>query len=221
MDTRSPLSILPLLSPSLITELLAAGEKRHYEPGQLIHSRGGGQAGLSIILSGAVRFGIYSEDGEYIQTGLLNEGNYFGEATLFAHRPRVYDAEAYGKTEVLDIKKSKFEQLLDDHPPLARAMLQTMTNRLYFILDFVDDLRTRSVEGRVARQILRWQQSTNDDNHQNDNTVSIRHSDLAFALSLSRVSVGKALDTLKRSGAISLGYGKIEIHDTRRLSEWP
>lgn len=216
MDIKPPVPLGSLISSRLFETLLAHGSRKRYVDGQLIHSRGEREAGLSIIISGSVRFGIYSEGGEYIQTGFMSAGDCFGEATLFAQRNRAYDAESVGQTEILDISKTRFQMLLEKYPELSTALLLTITNRLYYVLDFVDDLRALSVEARVARQILRHQLSAS----KGSNFISIRQSDLAYSLGLSRVSVGKALDSLKRGGAVSLGYGKIEIVDRELLARW-
>ena len=216
MDQDPNQPLLPLLSDEVTAVMVAAGRSNQFEDGRLIHSRGGGRPGLSVILSGRVKFGVYRENGTYIQTGALGEGHCFGEATLFANKPRAYDAEAMGQTTILDISKPRFNALFDQYPEFARALLITLTTRLYDALDFADDLRGLALEVRVAKHLVRIINSGG----MIDDAIPMRQVDLAYALGISRVSVGKALDTLQDHHLITLGYGEIKILNPTLLANW-
>ncbi|MEO1014310.1 MAG: Crp/Fnr family transcriptional regulator [Pseudomonadota bacterium] len=209
------LPLMSLLSSDLVSAMTAAGRTILFEDGRTIHARGADQPGLSVILSGRVRFGVFSEEGAYYYTGLLNEGHCFGEATLFADMPRAYHADAVGETTVLSLTKTAFNRLFDDRPDFARAFLSTLTSRLYEALDFADDLRRLSLEAKVVKQLFRIQRVGGFE----DDSLPIRQIDLAYALGVSRVSVGKALERLQARGLIQLGYGEIRVLDRKRLAE--
>lgn len=206
-DYNKPL--WPLLEPELQRVLQNAGTIERFDHKQLIHSRGTQTKGLSIVMSGRVRFGVFAENGTYIQIGLLGSGHCFGEATLFAETPRPYDADAFGNTEVLSIIKPVFDRLICDHGQVATALLTTLTSRLYEALEFADDLRALSLEARVAKYLLRATVAGGF----KDGVLPVRQVDITYALGLSRVSVGKALTTLAEKGYIALGYRQITIRD--------
>ncbi|MEM7766803.1 MAG: Crp/Fnr family transcriptional regulator [Pseudomonadota bacterium] len=191
--------------------MIAAGRTMTYSDGQFIHQRGEGSPGLSIILTGRVRFGIYSETGAYIQTGILDAGHCFGEATLFADTPRAYDADAFGETRIADISKPRFEALLKQAPSFANALLVSLTTRLYEALEIADDLRALSPEARILKLLQRLTHSGGF----SETAIPIRQIDIAYALGLSRVSVGKALNALRRQGRIQLGYKEISLINVR------
>ena len=214
MDTNQPL--LSLLSDDLVEALLSRGVTMAYDRGQTIHQRGDTNRSLSIILSGRVRFGLYQRDGEYIQTAVLGWGHCFGEATLFADTPRAYHADAIDRTELLDLKKRVVEDLLAKEPALAGPLLVTLTSRLYESLEFADDLRSNSLEVRIAKQLLRLHMTGNF----GGSTIQVRQSDLAFGPDQSRVSIGKALGRLKSAGLIELGYGEIGIRAMAARVDW-
>lgn len=217
MDGMEPSQNQPLLAllPDKTSKALTAiGDKKRFDDGQTIHGRGSQQLGLSIILSGRVRFGVFNVDGDYYQTGLLSEGHCFGEATLFANMPRAYHAEAVGDTVILAIGKKKFEKALDEHPDLARALLSTLTNRLYEALDFTDDLRRLPLDANIAKMLFRIEKIGGFAG----GAIPIRQIDLAYSLGVSRVSAGKSLDRLQCDGLIKLGYREINILDRRGLA---
>lgn len=214
MDSSLDQPFLSLLSDDLLRKLAAAGRTKRFDDGQTIHTRGSDRPGLSVIMSGRVRFGVFSEDGDFIHTGLLNEGHCFGEATLFANMPRAYHADAIGETVILSIGKKQFDKLFDENPGFARAFLGALTNRLYEALDFADDLRRLTLEAKIAKQLFRIARVGG---FSGDGIIPIRQIDLAYALGVSRVSVGKALEALQRRRFIQLGYGEIKITDPARL----
>lgn len=203
--------LLPLLSKNVRDALIAAGRTAIYSDGQFIHQRGEGGPGLSIILTGRVRFGIYAKTGTYIQTSVLNAGHCFGEATLFADAPRAYDADALGETKIVEISKPRFETLLEQTPGFANALLVSLTTRLYEALEFADDLRTLSPEARILKLLTRLTHSGGF----GEKAIPVRQIDIAYTLGLSRVSVGKALNELQRQGQLRLGYKEITVVESR------
>ena len=204
-------ALLPLLSDNVRDALIAAGRTTTYLDGQFIHQRGEGSPGLSVILTGRVRFGIYAKSGTYIQTSVLNAGHCFGEATLFADAPRAYDADALGETKIVEISKTRFESLLKQAPSFANALLVSLTTRLYEALEFADDLRALSPEIRILKLLTRLTHSGGF----SASAIPVRQIDIAYALGLSRVSVGKALNELQRQGHLRLGYKEITVIENR------
>ena len=203
------------LPETLRARLSAAASAIAYGDGETIHSRGEIKPGLSIIRSGAVMFASPGADGSYITTSVLGVGHCFGEATLFAGLPRTQDAVAVGETVIEQIAKKDFDRIFDEEPQLARMMLQATTQRLYAVLEFMDDLRRLPLEMRAAKLIAYMARSS-----KSSNSVECNQSDLAFTLGVSRVSIGKALARLRDDGLITLGYGRIGLTDRRLLEQW-
>ena len=207
--------ITALLPKEIVARLTAAGTRMNYADGRLIHGRGDDKPGFSIVVEGAVRFVRRLADGGALTNSVLGPGHSFGEATIFAGWGRAYDAIAVGDTAVDQIPKAAFERLLGEEPVLANAMLVSTTRRLYAVLAFLDDLRSLPLETRAAKLIFGMAASAKAPER-----VECRQSDLAFTLGVSRVSIGKALSSLKDTGLIELGYGEIRIPDRAALGAW-
>ena len=207
--------LVALLPDALAARLSAAATVVDYDDGETIHSRGDMKPGLSIVRSGAVRFAIPGADGSYLSTSVLGPGHCFGEATLFAQLPRTHDAIAVGATVIEQIPKARFDRIFDEEPMLARALLEATTQRLYAVLDFLDDLRRLPLPVRVAKLILRMAQSAKQSNE-----VECSQSDIAFTLGVSRVSIGKVLAQLEGERLLALGYLRISVPDLHRLNDW-
>jgi CRP/FNR family transcriptional regulator, cyclic AMP receptor protein len=204
-----------LLPERLRKRLSAAANRVRYKDGELIHGRGDANPGLSIVCEGAVQFGNPGADGSYVTTSIMGPGHYFGEATLFAALPRTHDAVAVGAAVVEQIEKKKFDRIFDEEPELARLLLIATTQRLYSMLEFMDDLRRLPLSVRAAKLIAIMARSSKD-----PKSVKCNQSDLAFTLGVSRVSIGKTLARLQKEGLIKCGYGQIGIPDKVALSAW-
>jgi len=207
--------LLDLISDPLRRRIRDSATAIRYRDGVFVHAHGDKKPGLSIVQSGAVQFGIVDSDGTYVSTSVMGVGHCFGEATLFAGRPRTHDAVAVGETVIDQIDKPSFDRLLDREPELARALLDATTQRLYSVLDFMDDLRRLPLILRTAKLIATMTRSAKLDGY-----IACNQIDLAYTLGVSRVSIGKALAELQKTDLIKLGYGKIEIPNQEILYEW-
>lgn len=207
--------LLSLMPEHLSAKLTAAAAVVDYADGETIHSRGDVKPGLSIVRSGAVRFASPGEDGSYVTTSVLGRGHSFGEATLFAHLPRAYDAIAVGETVIEQIPKARFDRIFNEEPELARLLLEATTQRLYSVLEFMDDLRRLPLAVSAAKMIAGMARSA-----KHVGEIECNQSDLAFTLGVSRVSIGKVLSGLQDEGLIVLGYGRIGVPDSMALDQW-
>jgi len=204
--------LLSLLEASLKEKILSAGRRLAFEDGALIHSRGDASPGLSLIVDGAVRFGLIGEAGDYIEMSLLGAGHCFGEATLFAGLPRAYDASAIGETHIRELSPAMVARLIDDEPDFAHALLRATTRRLYDALEFSHDLRRLPSYVHAAKLIASMLKGAGD-----PNSIAATQSDLADTLGLSRVQMGACLKRLEGEGLIRRGYGRIHVDDAARL----
>lgn len=204
-----------LLTPQSLAAMRGAARAERYADGALVHSRGGGRAGLSLIREGRIRFGFIDEAGDKIEMSILGPGHCFGEATVFAGLARAYDAWAEGDAVIDFLSKPALERLMAADPGIAEALLVSTTRRLYATLAFTDDLRRLPLHAHAAKILMQMAQSSDE-----AGVVVCNQTDLADTFGVSRVSIGKALARLQDEGLIALGYGRITIADEVRLRDW-
>jgi CRP-like cAMP-binding protein len=207
--------IVELMPEALIGRVRAAAKPTRYRDGQLIHARGERQRGLSIVRSGAVRFGNAGDDGSYVTTTVMGPGQSFGEFTLFGELPRTHDATAIGVTVIDFLDHARINRLLDEVPQLWRILMVATTKRLHDALELLDDFRRLPLPALTAKLLLSLPSSKED-----PALVECNQADLAFTLGVSRVSVGKALAQLQRAKLVVLGYRTIRITDRAALKSW-
>jgi len=207
--------IVELMPEAVLRRVRAAAKPMRYRDGQLIHARGDLKRGLSIVRSGAVRFGNAGEDGSYVTTTVMGPGQSFGEFTLFADLPRTHDATAVGATVVDHLDQTRVNRLLAEAPELWRVLLVATTKRLHDALELLDDFRRLPLPALTAKLLLTLPPARED-----PDVVACNQTDLAFSLGVSRVSIGKALAHLQRAKLVVLGYRTITIKDRAALKSW-
>lgn len=208
-------ALMDLMPARMQDKLHALAVKVTYEPDQIIHSRGDNKPGVSIVRKGAARVGTIGADGSFHTISVLGPGQCLGEQTLFANLPRTHDVSAVGKTEIDQIPGSAFLNLFDQEPELARALLINSLTRSHVLLERLDDMRRLSLPVRTAKYLLSLSMSSVD-----PAKLVCTQTELADALGVSRVSLGKALGKLERRGLIRSGYGEIDLPDPNSLSRW-
>ena len=214
LDFGSP-ALIDLLPDQIRDAFHDEANPIRYSDGQLIHQRGDIKPGLSIVKTGNVRFGNSGSDGSYVTTAVLGEGQCFGEFTLFAKLPRTHDAVALGETVIDQIDAVSIDKLLISQPELYKIMLVAITKRLHAVMEFMDDLRRLPLKIRLAKMILSMNEGSKE-----LGVVKATQSDLAFALGVTRVSIGTALGVLQDNKLIRIGYGQITILDLHALESW-
>ena len=103
---------------------------------------------------GAVRISSVSLSGKQVTLTYAEPGTWFGDIALFDGLPRTHDADAHGATTLLVVRKPDFKELLAQHVELYDALLRLNCRRLRLMFDQFEDLNTRPLQARLAKQIL-------------------------------------------------------------------
>jgi CRP-like cAMP-binding protein len=100
---------------------------RRMNDGAILFNEGDVADGMYVILSGKVRF-FRRQHGQEMTLGILNQGDFFGEMSLFDKKSRSATAQVVGESELRFISSREFEGMFAD--PFARHMLVKMSERL-------------------------------------------------------------------------------------------
>ncbi|MDP5039825.1 MAG: cyclic nucleotide-binding domain-containing protein, partial [Paraglaciecola sp.] len=98
--------------------IVGSATMKYLHLGQYLHRKGDKVDGLYCLLSGKLRASNLSLNGQELILTWLQEGNWFGEISMFDGLPRTHDAIAEHDCSLLKISNQQFEQLLAAHPTL-------------------------------------------------------------------------------------------------------
>ena len=127
---------------------------RRLADGDALASRGSAAQEWCGVARGAVRISSVSLSGKQVTLTYAEPGTWFGDIALFDGLPRTHDADAHGATTLLVVRKPDFKELLAQHVELYDALLRLNCRRLRLMFDQFEDLNTRPLQARLAKQIL-------------------------------------------------------------------
>ena len=193
------------LSHPLRNAILSRATVRRLPDGAMMSSRGAAADEWCGVAKGAVRVSSVSLAGKQITLTYVEPGTWFGDISLFDGLPRTHDSNSHGETTLLVVRKADFKDLLAQHTELYEALLRLNCRRLRLMFDAVEDLNTRPLASRLARQILLLARSYGIAQGEEIRIgLQLAQEDLAQLLGASRQRVNQELKGFERDGAVRI-----------------
>lgn len=206
------------LSPALRNAILARAAVRRLPDGTLLTSRGAPADEWCGVAKGAVRVSSVSLSGKQITLTYVEPGAWVGDISLFDGLPHTHDAHAHGETTLLAVRKADFKELLDQYVELYEALLRLQCRRLRLMFDVVEDLNTRPLAARLAKQILLLARSYGVAQGEEIRIgLQLAQEDLAQLLGASRQRVNQELKGFEREGAVRVEPTRLVVLSREKL----
>jgi len=196
-------------SPGLRAALLARARVARVDAGQWIYGTGDALNGLYGVLEGTVQMLLTPPDGETRLLDVVQAGQFFGQPARFGGGPRLVTAIAGAPSRLLHVPDQALADIARDEPEIWRNFAALLYGQLAGALQLAGVLIHLPPRRRVAARLAMLALATD--------RVAVTQSQLAEMIGLSRKTVNGHLRALARSGAITLEYGHIAVHDRRRL----
>jgi CRP-like cAMP-binding protein len=208
------------LSSDLRAAILSRALVRRLADGAPLASRGQPAEEWVGVAAGAVRISSVTLSGKQVSLTYVEPGTWFGDIALFDGLPRTHDADAHGATTLLIIRKPDFHDLLSHHVELYDALLRLNCRRLRIMFNLVEDLNTRPLAARLAKNLLMLAKSYGVE--QEDGVrigLQLAQEDLAQLVGASRQRVNQELKGLEREGAIRVEPTRLVVLSREKLMQ--
>ena len=206
------------LSPALRQDILERSHVRRLRDGELLTTRGAPAEEWCGVAAGAVRVSSVSLAGKQVSLTYVEPGTWFGDIALFDGLPRTHDANAHGETTLLVVRKPDFKAILAQHVELYDALLRLNCRRLRLMFDVVEDLNTRPLAARLAKQILLLARSYGINQGEEIRIgLQLAQEDLAQLLGASRQRVNQELKGFERDGAVRIEPTRLVVLSKDKL----
>ena len=205
------------IAPERQAMLLAAGCIRSFRNQQRIYRLGDPPNGLYGLISGEVRLISYPVVGRQLLVARLEPGGWFGELSTIDGGPRPQDAISFGPSKVLHIPSRDFERISRDNPEIFRDVARLLGQRQRMAVQYAGMTVSLPAKLRLSHLLLAALDTSEKPPSGTERTISLTQSDIAAALGASRQTTNKLLKSLERTGAVSLGYGRITVQNPARL----
>ena len=132
------LDTLPNLLPidrHNIKDLIGGAELEHYGKGEYVIRQGDLTGTLYVLIEGKARLSTADKNGKQIKVSTLENGDFFGEITLFTDKTGSFSVLAMSDLEVLAISPSEVMTMIERNPRLAHYLDKTMDLRREKIME--------------------------------------------------------------------------------------
>ncbi len=206
------------LSQPLRHAILSRAYVRRLSDGGPLASRGTPAEEWCGVARGAVRVSLVSLSGKQVTLTYCEPGVWFGDIALFDGLPRTHDATSHGPTTLLVVRKPDFNALLRQHTELYEALLRLNCRRLRLMFDSFEELNTKPLAARLARQLLVLARSygvAHDDEIRIG--LQLAQEDLAQLVGASRQRVNQELKGFERDGAVRIEPARLVVLSRDKL----
>ena len=208
------------LSPELRAAILSRALVRRLADGAPLASRGQPAEEWCGVAAGAVRISSVSMSGKQVSLTYVEPGSWFGDIALFDGLPRTHDADAHGATTLLVVRKPDFRELLSQHVELYEALLRLNCRRLRIMFNLVEDLNTRPLAARLAKNLLMLAKSYGVEQEDGIRIgLQLAQEDLAQLVGASRQRVNQELKNLEREGAVRVEPTRLVVLSREKLMQ--
>jgi CRP/FNR family cyclic AMP-dependent transcriptional regulator len=206
------------LSPALRAAILARANVRRLADGAPLAAKGSPAEDWTGVAKGSVRVSSVSLSGKQVALTYVEPGTWFGDIALFDGLPRTHDAHAHGPTTLLIVRKADFRELLSQHIELYDALLRLNCRRLRLMFNLIEDLNTKPLAARLAKQLLLLAKSYGIEQGEEIRIgLQLAQEDLAQLLGASRQRVNQELKELERAGVLRVEPTRLVVLSREKL----
>ena len=204
---------LPAADSSTIGARASSSDIVAFEAGDVIAARSELTDNMYILLSGKVNLVVANAKNQRMVAGSLGPGAIFGEGALREPASTNVFVEGAESGKVVRVPAGHAHSLVERHPILGWALLQTYGQRQLQIEQYMEDVAYKTLPQRVANILLELSDMENGE------IAGLSHQNLADRLGTYRETISAILRTFKQDGMVELGYRRINIVDAEGLMD--
>lgn len=200
------------MAPDVVAEIARAARVLDLRRNDLLFDEGAEADELYLVRSGRVAIAKHAADGRESVVALMEEGDLFGEMSLFDGEGRSAAARALEPSEVLAVPFEPIRASFEAEPGLLRHVVALLARRLRATDEALADTVFLDVTGRTAKRLLEMAGS------QDEFTLPVTQEELAGMVGASRERVNKAIAAFIRLGWLAQADRRYRITDREQLA---
>ncbi|MDI3519602.1 MAG: family transcriptional regulator, cyclic receptor protein [Caldanaerobacter sp.] len=186
--------------------------------GCIIFTEGQKGGAIYFVKTGKIKISKISSVGKEYTIKIMEEGDVFGESTLFIGGEYPATAEAIEDSEILELRNKDIEDLILKDTQIALSIIKILAKRLKYIAVVIENLALRDSVGRTASILLTFARERGISTKEGILVeIDLKRQELANLAGTSRENITRILSQMDRDGIIKLGKDKILIKDLEEL----
>ncbi|HNO88207.1 MAG TPA: cyclic nucleotide-binding domain-containing protein, partial [Rhodocyclaceae bacterium] len=113
---------------------------RSFVASTVVVNEGDEGGSMYVVQSGSLKAYLTDKTGREVTLSLLDEGDYFGELALLDDAPRSASVAAVTRSELLQVPRSAFLALIEEHPASMQVVVRNLVARIRALSDNVRSL---------------------------------------------------------------------------------
>jgi CRP/FNR family cyclic AMP-dependent transcriptional regulator len=199
---------VPSAMVEFLLKVVSASSRRKIVKGGAVYRQGELSDQVFVVVSGRIGITMLRPDGQELLIDIVGAGALCGEGAAFDRLPRFSNAGALETSEVLAIPASDFCGLMASNAGLAAMVVQTIALKQRMLASRLLQVTQTSPEVRITEllsQITMPEQPA----------IILTHQQIANLIGASRITVTRAMQKLRRDGAVRCKRGQYELVQSR------
>ena len=194
-DVLAGTTLFADLDPASLDALAAACTRRTLERGDVLFHQDDEPGSIYIVVSGRIAIANRSFDGRESMVALMEDGDLFGEMSLFDEgQGRSADARALEPSELIEVPYDPIRQLFTDRPELLWGVVTMLSQRVRAMDNALADSVFLDVTGRTAKRLLEMA------GEEDEFELPLTQEELAGMVGASRERVNKSINQFIKLG---------------------
>jgi len=208
------------LDPEELELLCTNSYAKFYEKGEVIFFENDSVKKLYLLVNGKVKLSMLSAEGKEKVLTILQEGDIFGELSLFDEDPHPLTAEVMDDARLLIIPWNEMEKMIQNRPSLAIKIIEALSKKTRLLTSQDRELVFQDAAGRLASLLSRLAEDFGREIEAGTVIdLVLTHQEIANLIGSSRVTVTKLINRFIDDGVITIKKRKIIIIDFESLGE--
>jgi CRP-like cAMP-binding protein len=214
LDALRKISYFSEIDEHLQQKLAQRARLISVDSGEMLLIEGDESKSVYVVESGWLKSSKTSPNGREHVLKFMGAGESFNELSVLSQTTNPTTVTALEPSQLYVIQRDTILDLLDDHPQLARIIIQRLASNLQFLLDMIEDLSLRSIDSRLARYLVEY---ASDDMLHRPKWAT--QAELANHLGTVPNVLNRSLKNLEQEKLIKVERHQIIILDLEKLEE--
>lgn len=201
-----------------LKEISCITVSRHYQKHSIVFVEGQELSTFYFIQSGMIKVFRTDPNGNEQMMCILQKGEMFPHVGFFDEIPYPATAQTVTDCELLAISMDGFKRILESNSLIAKSVMKIMDKRLLLMGRRLHNVISGDVRRKVVLALLQLVEEYGI--HKQDGvylSIPLTHQDFANMLGMSRESVSRVLNQLKKDQLLDINRKSILIYDLDAL----
>ena len=193
--------------------------EHHFTRGSYIFMEGQAREAVYFVRRGLIKVFKVDDEGREHIVNILGTGQMFPHVGFFDDSPYPGTAEAIETSVLFAIRSAKFESLLNDYPNIARKVMRVMGKRILQLQSKLQEIALFDAHDRVVALLRHLAEEHGEQRPDGIHLkLPVTHSEMARMIGMTRESVNRVWNQLRRDGALEGDKDEWLLHFDRLLN---